>query len=524
MKKEIKIKQYIFLITLLFTLSFVVIINNCYIPVESSGTFIALGCHDYPDEEYDRDTLTYDNFRKWMGDHYAKWDEQHHKSDNVNINDFLDFEADLLMFTGHGDKGQIWLDNDSTLSANPDFIDWSNISWAIFSTCSTVSDNNGWDNAFGNGLHGIYGYMDVSFRPSTTWAIKYFIKLAFDSNNDSGRVPILDAWETANEFHCSPWSAIIQSDCKDKFWDPIEPNPNDSIEYYETDSYYWPYNEDSNIIDIISKSNKKIIIKTEIPDYNHEKWGYYVSVTKEDILKDKFNILKHVKKVKKDKILKEPYLSESFIIEDKVNRKNKDKKEMIEIYKSGAINYFSDIKSNLAKEKIKFKIDKAKEISKNFVNLNGGMPSDYLLDDIRIINKKKYNEKDYEIISYILLYRHKYNGLKIAGNGGDAIKVKVNNEGIGAYFRLNRKILKKKRIENKKPLKFKKALEKAFDSIIKNIDFSGNELTITGIDICYYSKHFLSTNIEEIMFPVWELEINKALKIYINIYTGDLEY
>lgn len=178
-----------------------------------------------------------------------------------------------------------------------------------------------------------------------------------------------------------------------------------------------------------------------------------------------------------------------------------DKQQLI-VMNNGIISYF-----NNEQEEKKYRnltSQKAKEIAEEFMQKHGGIPDDAKFDRIFY-----YDQSNSFLVEYVQQYKDYF-------LASSYIDVLVTESGVKSYYS---SWLKVKGYSGPS-----KKLISPIHALLKMVDILKTQegvLTITGIDLGYYSRYYNAESWQAV--PVWRITTQQKESYYINGYTGELE-
>lgn len=466
----------------------------------------------------------------------------------VTVSAFKKIKGNLVYFTGHGYSGSgnlylhihipeafdlpgqlpiIKLPFVSRISAKywkeHDVVNWknigiwnSNVKWIFFGACGVLNLNyhaKNWAKTLYNGTHGICGFRGASPKdPDDMQIVERFFDLAtgeIASGTGFGGYPfrIRLAWRYANELtDSSAWAVIYHYNNKNDFlWNYETGMGND---YADQDIVYDDATHE--IFQLSSSQSSKNISYSFafLPKVSFFKGTGNFSINIPlDIKIEPMTILE---------VEKEMY-DETLIEKLKKMGQDKTAKKTIWIFESGGIVYMDQEPKDL--ENFILNRENAQIVAEEFIEEYGGMPKDAYLERVREIKNRSLSNDMEKIKGYIFEYRHKYKDIPISGNGGDGIKVIVNEKGcIEFYFRLWRKPLKEK--EEKKLIMDPKSILEKISKGENKLKYDLMESKGAKMDFVYYSKDYQQHTTE--MVPAWRIQIDGEINVYVDAYTGEL--
>ncbi|MEW6606189.1 MAG: hypothetical protein AB1414_01875 [bacterium] len=178
------------------------------------------------------------------------------------------------------------------------------------------------------------------------------------------------------------------------------------------------------------------------------------------------------------------------------------------------------------KEKaLSFSAEEAKQKADEFIKTQGGgLPEDAELASITAMKVADLdlNEgiKNEIVEGYMFEYNHKYKGIPIAGDS-DSIRVLVKDDEVKYYYKCWRKPMGfgTTKEQKRQIISAEKALNVALANKNKVWKVPEN-YSVTNIDLAYYGKPSIKAQQE--LIPVWRIEIDQEVYLYVNAYTGEL--
>jgi|Deesub1362A_J573_1020465.scaffolds.fasta_scaffold05746_2 regulatory protein YycI of two-component signal transduction system YycFG len=177
-------------------------------------------------------------------------------------------------------------------------------------------------------------------------------------------------------------------------------------------------------------------------------------------------------------------------------------KEQLIVMNNGIISYFNNEQEE--KRYRNLTPQKAKEIAEEFMQNHGGIPDDAKFDRIFY-----YDQSNSFLVEYVQQYKNYF-------LASGYIDVLVTESGVKSYYS---SWLKVKGYSGPS-----KKLISPIHALLKMVDVLEHQegvLTITGIDLGYYSRYYNAESWQAV--PVWRITTRQKECYYINGYTGELE-
>ncbi|MDP4177630.1 MAG: hypothetical protein Q8900_04735 [Bacillota bacterium] len=411
-----------------------------------------------------------------------------HYDQNVTPQDFLTAGAtsDILYHSGHGgEDGTFPLYPSNKLLGWKDFYVLSRTKIFFMMTCYILGVND-WARVLRSGAHHILGYNLPSSDITDNDIIKEFLGKCYGEGGIATK-KIVDAWEFVNTSYQEPWTVISHSGNRDDYMIGVAQGLTKDI---------------TGLKDIIRTTSSGTEILQLIEPTSEGISSYY----EVQVEQEKLNFVD----VAEGLTTGVPELKENEFFKAKTST---DGQSNVYVYPSGAIIYEGIRNRN----EFKGTSDDAIKIAEQFVRMKGGgLPDDAFLAEVIPQEEQNAGSKVKKVTGYIVIFKHKIDGVEIDGISGDSIKVLVDNNGGSYMFRVWRDIKAKKLKIGKPPVDSKAAIlaaEDYYHQIMKTTE----PPTLQNKKIVYFSKSFkeVQTNLP----LAWKITLS-GRNIFVDAQTG----